>query len=93
MDLCQSSLLTARHLGLSEDRLKAIESADEERRSLFSVLKCDAGSPASKHLIEADIILTVNKNIVTRINDLDDQFTQEYLDMVIGPSCKRKVIC
>jgi hypothetical protein len=82
-ELCQTSLLTARHLGLTEDRVKSIEVADSERRALFSVLKCDAGSPASNHLIESDIILSVNGKIVTRIKDLDDQFSQEYLNMVL----------
>lgn len=72
----------ARIMGASEDWIRQVEEDNPERHQLFMVRKVECG-PHAQVLREADLILSINGKIMTRITELDDLYDHEYLDMVI----------
>jgi len=71
----------ARIMGVAEEWIERVESEDPERHQLFMVRKVDFGH--SHGLQESDVILTLNNKLVTRVSDLDLQYTSDLLDAVI----------
>lgn len=71
----------ARIMGASEEWIQKVEEDNPERHQLFMVRKIECG----KHQVlqEADLILSINGKVMTRITELDHLYDQEKLDMVI----------
>lgn len=69
-----------RIMGLSEDWIQRVEREDPERHQLFVVRKTDCDHEGLK---EADIILTLNGRLTTRVDDLDVMYNNEILEAVI----------
>lgn len=71
----------ARIMGASEDWIRQVESDNPERHQLFMVRKVECG--VHQILKEADLILSINGKVMTRITELDDLYDRDVLDMVI----------
>lgn len=71
----------ARIMGASEEWIQKVEEDNPERHQLFMVRKIECGR--NQVLQEADLILSINGKVMTRITELDDLYDQEKLDMVI----------
>ncbi|KAJ3250964.1 hypothetical protein HDU77_006237 [Chytriomyces hyalinus] len=61
----------ARHMGVSDDWMRKVESANPHRRQLFMVRRVEAGGETSKFLKELDLVLSVDGKCVTRIEEVD----------------------
>lgn len=71
----------ARIMGVAEEWIERVEQEDPERHQLFMVRKVDFGH--NDGLQESDVILTLNNKLITRVSDLDVQYTHELLDAII----------
>ncbi|KAK5168987.1 uncharacterized protein LTR77_006296 [Saxophila tyrrhenica] len=69
----------ARIMGVSEKWIERVEKQDPERHQLFMIRKVDAGNVGG--LAESDIILTINDELVTRVNDLDVMYNHDVLNV------------
>jgi S1-C subfamily serine protease len=58
-------------MGLTEDWVRKVESANPERRQLFLVRRTEAGSQTGKVLKELDLILSVEGKTITRVHEVD----------------------
>jgi len=76
-------MVKAKFLGLSSEWIKKVESTPNSKNSLLYILNIlDTTSPAGKLLKVGDIVLTMNGNMVTRMNDLPAAFHySEEVDM------------
>lgn len=72
----------ARNMGVSDELIRCVENANHEKHQLLLVRRVESGN-GPKLLQDGDVILTVNQKIVTRMQDLDVQYTSEELKMVI----------
>ena len=74
----------AKDHGLSDEWVKKVESIPNSKRKLLYVLNIlDSTSPSGKLLEVGDIILTINGNMVTQMDDLPMTFHYlEEVDMV-----------
>lgn len=70
-----------RIMGVSESWIQRVEQEDPERHQLFMVRKVDAGNLGGFQ--EADIILTLNDQLITRIGDLDIMYTNTQLRALV----------
>ena len=70
-----------RIMGVDESWIDRVEQKDPGRHQLFMVRKVDAGNVGG--LNEGDIILTLNSNLITRVEDLDIMYYHETLKAVI----------
>jgi len=68
-------------MGLSDTWIQRVETEDPERHQLFIVRKVDSGHHDG--LKEADIILTINDKLATRVSDLDLMYSHASLDVVV----------
>nr|POE93409.1 pro-apoptotic serine protease [Quercus suber] len=66
-----------RIMGVSESWIQRVEREDPERHQLFMVRKVDADNTSGFQ--EADILLTLNDRLITRISDLDIMYTNSHL--------------
>lgn len=71
----------ARNMGVSDELIRRVEDANLEKHQLLLVRRVESGNEPNL-LHDGDVILTVNGKIVTRMQDLDVQYTSEELDMV-----------
>ena len=71
----------ARDMGVTEEWIERVEREYPGRHQLFMVHKVTSGH--SDGLQESDIILSLNGKLVTRILELDIQYTNELLDAVV----------
>ena len=65
-------LFAARNMGLSEEWLERLEANNPERRRALSVTRLVAGSAASEHLKNGDIVLAVDGEVVTSFRSLEN---------------------
>ena len=76
-----------RIMGVSDEWIKKIAAANPSRHQLFIVRKVDC-SPANgpgdgQSLQEGDIILTLNDQLITRVQEFDIMYDKEYLDALV----------
>ncbi|KAI8963871.1 Pro-apoptotic serine protease NMA111 [Daldinia sp. FL1419] len=84
MEFRPVAMSQARVMGVSEDWIHKVFSANKHSHQLFMVSKCTFerdNRPAV--LLEGDIILTLNGKIITRVLELDVMYSQEVLEAVI----------
>lgn len=81
VETATTSISQARIMGLSEEWIKRFEDEDPERHQLFIVRKVDCDHVDG--LLEADLLLTLNGKLVTRVDDLDVMYENEILDAVV----------
>lgn len=70
-------------LGLSEEWVKKLEKANPHRRTALAVRRLTAGAPAADLLREGDLILSANNTPVTNFRDLDLEFHEKELSLVV----------
>ncbi len=70
-----------RIMGVDEKWIERIEKEDPERHQLFMVRKVDAGNRDG--LAEGDILLTLNDNLITRVDGLDVMYNHQVLKATI----------
>jgi S1-C subfamily serine protease len=80
----------ARVMGVSEEWIEKIETADPERHQLFMVRKVDSGH--GDGLNEGDVLLTLNGKLVSRSPDLDVMYNNDFLDAVVVRKREQKSI-
>lgn len=78
----------ARIMGVSQEWINKVAEANPSRHQLFMVRKVDSPPPAitvdpKTSLQEADIILTLDGQLITRVSELDIMYEKEYLDALI----------
>ncbi|KAJ5679895.1 Pro-apoptotic serine protease [Penicillium macrosclerotiorum] len=77
----------ARIMGVSEEWIQKVAQANPSRHQLFMVRKVDC-PPATlasdaDSFQEADIILTLDDQLITRVSELDMMYEKEFLDALI----------
>ncbi|KAI8059616.1 trypsin-like cysteine/serine peptidase domain-containing protein [Gongronella butleri] len=82
-ELVPVQMAQAASIGLSDEWIKRVQDASASRHQLFMVIRTDAGSPTADVLQELDMILTINGQLVTRLNQADAQYTHDVLEMTI----------
>jgi hypothetical protein len=60
-----------RNMGLSDEWVRKVEIGNPKKRQLLLVRRTEAGSPTANALKDLDVVLSVNKKLVTNISDLD----------------------
>ena len=70
-------------LGLSEEWVKKLEKANPRRRTALAVRRFTAGTPAAELMREGDLILSANDTPVTNFRDLDMEFREKTLNLVV----------
>jgi hypothetical protein len=77
-------LSSARSRGVSDEWIQRVEEASEDRHAFFLVRRLDADVDAEKKRVleEGDVILCCNGKIVTRMYDLNVQYSTESVDLV-----------
>ena len=83
VEFVPAQLVQIRQMGLPQSWVEKVEAEDPERHQLYVVRKVEAGAPSAKALEDLDLVLTVNHKLVTRIYDMDAQYTEKELSMVI----------
>lgn len=77
----------ARIMGVSEEWIQKVAQANPSRHQLFMVRKVDSPpvnqTSGVESLQEADIILTLDGQLITRVTELDMMYEKEYLDALI----------
>ncbi|KAJ5272941.1 Pro-apoptotic serine protease [Penicillium angulare] len=77
----------ARIMGVSEEWIQKVAEANPSRHQLFMVRKVDcppAGFTSSYDSFkEADLILTLDGQLITRVSELDVMYEKEFLDALI----------
>lgn len=77
----------ARIMGVSEEWIERVAAANPSRHQLFMIRKVDTPPPSFTHetntLREADVILTLNDKLITRVSELDIMYENEVLDALI----------
>jgi S1-C subfamily serine protease len=76
-----TTMSQARIMGLPDHWIQRVQAEDPERHQLFIVRKVDSGHEHG--LLEADIILTIDGKLATRISDLDVMYDHTELDVVV----------
>ncbi|KAJ3414765.1 hypothetical protein HDV05_006104 [Chytridiales sp. JEL 0842] len=61
----------ARHMGVSDEWVKKVETANTERHQLFGIRHTEVGTPSAELLEELDLILSVEGKTITRVHELD----------------------
>lgn len=76
-----------RIMGVSDEWIKKVAVANPSRHQLFTVRKVDCapsvGATDGQKLKEADIILTLNDKLITKVSDFDIMYDQEWLDALV----------
>ena len=76
-----------RIMGVSDEWIKKVAQANPTRHQLFTVRKVDCaphvGHSDGQKLQEADIILTLNNKLITRVSDFDVMYDKAYLDALV----------
>jgi hypothetical protein len=77
-------IVDAKNYGLSDKWVKKVESASNSKYTLLYIINIlDSTSPAGKSLEVGDIVLTINGNMVTRMDELPSAIHySEEVDMV-----------
>jgi S1-C subfamily serine protease len=80
----------ARLMGVSEDWIHKVSLANTAHHQLFMVTKrtFERNAEEGAALLEGDIVLSLNRNIMTKISDLDVMYSHETLDAVIVRDCQ-----
>lgn len=90
VETATTSISQARIMGLSEGWIQRVETEDPERHQIFIVRKVDCDHVDG--LLEADILLTLNKKLVTRVDDLDVMYEHDVLEAVVLRNREEKTI-
>ncbi|KAK5088665.1 hypothetical protein LTR05_002885 [Lithohypha guttulata] len=76
-----------RIMGVSNEWIKKVTQVNPSRHQLFTVRKVDCapyvGQPDGQQLQEADIILTLNDKLITKVSDFDVMYDKPYLDALV----------
>ncbi|KAK5938663.1 hypothetical protein PMZ80_008854 [Knufia obscura] len=76
-----------RIMGVSDEWIKKVAVANPSRHQLFTVRKVDCaphvGQADGQQLQEADIILTLNDKLITKVSDFDIMYDKEWLDALV----------
>jgi len=64
-------LVSARDRGLSDGRIKQILAHDPERRQVLEIRRVDGGAPAHGEVRQADLLLEIDGELVTRMRELE----------------------
>jgi S1-C subfamily serine protease len=64
-------LAACRELGLSQKWTEQVEKANQYNRTLFLVQRTESGTLTSKVLQDLDLIIKIDGNIITRLEDLE----------------------
>lgn len=76
-----------RIMGVTDDWIKKVAQANPSRHQLFTVRKVDCaphvGMSDGQKLQEADIILTINDKLITKVSDFDIMYDKDYLDALV----------
>uniref|UniRef100_A0A251TWW5 Putative PDZ domain, Peptidase S1, PA clan, PDZ-like domain protein n=1 Tax=Helianthus annuus TaxID=4232 RepID=A0A251TWW5_HELAN len=72
VEFCSTLLSKARSFGLTTNWIQALVKKDPVRRQVLRVKGCLAGSKAENLLKQGDMVLAINKKIVTCFNDIED---------------------
>ncbi|KAF8978776.1 hypothetical protein BGZ52_005569, partial [Haplosporangium bisporale] len=83
IELAPVLMSKARHMGLSDAWVKRVEAANPARQQIYIVRRTEAGSLSATILKELDLILSINGQVITRIQELDVQYEAESLEMVV----------
>ncbi|KAF9372729.1 hypothetical protein CPB97_001047 [Podila verticillata] len=83
IELAPVLMSKARHMGLSDTWVKRVEAANPARQQIYIVRRTEAGSLSATILKELDLILSINGQVITRIQELDVQYEAESLEMVV----------
>ncbi|KAJ2078258.1 hypothetical protein H4R24_004605 [Coemansia sp. RSA 988] len=86
------SLTNARACGLSLSRLDEIQQANPDRCVLFRIEGVELLSKAHEVLRPLDIIISINGKLMQRIDDLDQQYTNKSLTLVILRDKQEKTV-
>ena len=70
-ELVPQPLAAARRLGLSDEWLRKLESANPSERQVMSIVRIVGGSPASGRLKQGDILLAIDEKVVTRFREVE----------------------
>lgn len=76
----------ARIMGLAESWIERVQQEDPERHQLFMIRKVDCGHQVEGDavgFVEGDIILSLNGQLVTRVDGMDVMYNHDVLDAVI----------
>ncbi|CAG7928420.1 unnamed protein product [Penicillium olsonii] len=78
----------ARIMGVSQEWINKVTEANPSRHQLFMVRKVDSPPAAvtvdpSTSFQEADIILTLDGQLITRVSELDVMYEKEFLDALV----------
>lgn len=77
----------ARIMGVAEEFIQKVTQANPSRHQLFMVRKVDcppiSKPPGGDRFQEADIILTLDGQLITRVSELDMMYEKEFLDALI----------
>ncbi|KAJ5651712.1 Pro-apoptotic serine protease [Penicillium longicatenatum] len=77
----------ARIMGVSEEWIQKVAQANPSRHQLFMVRKVDCptaeSTPDTDSFQEADIILTLDGQLITRVSELDVMYEKEILEALI----------
>jgi hypothetical protein len=78
----------ARIMGVSQDWINKVTEANPSRHQLFMVRKVDSPPAAvtpdpTTSFQEADIILTLDGQLITRVSELDVMYEKDVLDAVV----------
>ncbi|KAJ3104917.1 hypothetical protein HDU97_008775 [Phlyctochytrium planicorne] len=71
VELMPVHMAQARHMGLTDALVKAVEEANPNRRQLFMVRTMEAGSSTASALKELDLIVSINGKLITKIHEFD----------------------
>ncbi|KAI8327906.1 trypsin-like cysteine/serine peptidase domain-containing protein [Choanephora cucurbitarum] len=82
-ELMPVQMAQATAMGLSDHWIHQVEQANPAKHQLFMVRRTEAGCESSKVLKELDLILAVNGQVITRMYEMDIQYTSESLQMTI----------
>jgi len=76
-------LVSARDRGLSDGRIRQIIAHDPERRQVLEIRRVHGDAPATGQVRQADMLLEMNGEIVTRMRQLELASARPDLDLVV----------
>ena len=86
----------ARVIGVSDIWIGKIALKSPFRHQLFIIYKVDCAASSDSEtqlLVEGDVILTINKNLVTCLSDFDTMYTAKSLETLVVRSGVERTLC
>ena len=76
-------LVSARDRGLSDGRIRQILAHDPERRQVLEIRRVHGDAPSTGHVRQADMLLEVNGQLVTRMRELEAVVQSDTLTVTV----------